>query len=191
MMNLDSGRLKNQPALVRYGAAAIIIILWYAFILSPVESKMESRQMALEGQELKIQRLKRRIKKLSNLDKEFAQEKKRFQNLKKRLIPGQTLQQVATNLQNSFLQKAKKAKVEVLVYRSGNPRRWRDYKLAVAIFSLKCTLPNFLDLLELLDKENRFQRINNINLSTIRGKKSELRINMEIEGLFLGDKAKL
>ncbi|NPA94831.1 MAG: hypothetical protein GXO58_05320 [Thermodesulfobacteria bacterium] len=190
-MGLDSGRLKNQPVWVRYGVAVIVVILWYVFILSPIKSKMESRKMALEGQELKIERLKRRIKKLSNIDKELAQEKKRFQLLQKRLIPGRTLQEVATNLQNSFLKNAKKAEVEVLVYRSGSPRKWRDYKLAVAIFSIKCSLSQFLDLLELLDKEKKFQRINNINVSTIRGKKSELRINMEIEGLFLGDKAKL
>jgi len=167
------------------------LILWYALVLSPIDSRIKSRQESLESQELRIQRLERRIKKLSNIDKEFAQEKKRFENLKKRLIPGDSLQLVATNMQNSFLQKAKKAGAEVLVYRSGSPRRWRNYRLAVSIFNMKCALTQFLDLLEALDAEKRFQRINNVNFSTIRGKKSEIRINMEIEGLFLGDKAKL
>ncbi len=182
---------KNQSVLVRYGVIVIALILWYALVLSPIDSRIRSRQESLESQELRIEMLERRIKKLSNIDKEFAKEKKRFENLKKRLIPGDSLQLVATNMQNSFLQKAKKAGVEVLVYRSGSPRRWRDYRLAVSIFNLKSNLSQFLDLLEALDGEKRFQRINNVNFSTIRGRKSELRINMEIEGLFLGDKAKL
>ncbi len=182
---------KKQSFLVRYGIIVIAFILWYVFILNPINSKIESTKNGLEAQEFKIQRLKKRIKRLSNIDKEFEQEMKRFENLKKRLIPGDTLQMVATNMQNSFLQKAKKAKVEVLVYRSGSPRSWRDYRLAVSIFNLKSNLANFLELLQALDREKRFQRINNVNFSTIRGKKSEIRINMEIEGLFLGDKARL
>ena len=190
---IKSGLLtqKKHSFLVRYGIIVIAFILWYAFILNPINSKIESTKNGLEAQEFKIQRLKKRIKRLSNIDKECDQEKRRFENLKKRLIPGDTLQMVATNMQNSFLQKAKKAEVEVLVYRSGSPRSWRDYRLAVAIFNLKSNLANFLELLQALDREKRFQRINNVNFSTIRGKKSEIRINMEIEGLFLGEKAKL
>ncbi len=182
---------RNQSALVRYGIVVIVLILWYALIYSPISAKIESMRASSEGQELRIQRLKSRIKKLSTIDKDLTKEKKRLEELKKRLIPGTTLQFVATNMQNDFLQKAKKAGVEVLVYRSGSPRRWRDYQLAVAIFNLKCDLSHFLDLLDAIYKENRFQRINNVNFSTVRGRKSELRINMEIEGLFLGEKAKL
>ncbi len=182
---------KNQSTLVRYGLIVIVLILWYGLILSPINSRIKTRQETLETQELRVQMLQKRIRKLSNIDKEFSLEKKRFVNLKKRLIPGDSLQLVATNMQNSFLQKAKKAGAEVLVYRSGSPRRWRDYRLAVSIFNLKCNLSQLLDLLESLYREGRLQRINNINFSTIRGRKSELRINMEVEGLFLGDKAKL
>ncbi len=190
---IKSGLLgqKKQSFLVRYGIVVIAFILWYVFIINPISSKIESTKSGLEAQEFKIQRLKKRIKRLSNIDKEFEQEKRRFENLKKRLIPGDTLQMVATNMQNSFLQKAKDAGVEVLVYRSGRSRSWRDYRLAISIFNLKSDLESFLELLQAINREKRFQRINNVNFSTIRGKKSELRINMEIEGLFLGDKAKL
>ncbi len=182
---------KKQSTLVRYGVIIIALIMWYIFILSPINAKIEAKRTELEAQQLKIQRLKKRIKNLANIDKEFSQEKNRFENLKKRLIPGDTLQLVATNMQNAFLQKAKEAGVEVLVYRSGSSRRWRSYRLAVSIFNLQSDLPQFLELLQALDREKRFQRINNVNFSSVRGKKSEYRINMEIEGLFLGDKAKL
>ncbi len=182
---------KNRPALVRYGVVVIVLILWYSFIWDPVNARLEEKRTAYEAQQLKIVHLKKRINRLKNADKILASELKRLDSLKKRLVPGETTQQVSTNIQNSFLKKASDAGVEVVVYRSGSRRKWRGYPLAVSVFNIKGTTAQFVDLLEKLGAEKKLYRLNNINISKLRGNTSQLRINLEVEALFPGDKAEI
>ncbi len=188
-MDLSFLNLKRQPPLVRYGALLIFFIAWYALMYSPIESRIELQKTTIEAQELKIGRLKRRINRLKNIDQTLSLEKKKLEQLKGRLVPGDTIQMVATNIQDSFLKKASKNDINVLVYRSGRPRKWRSYKLAVAIFNLKTNIVKLVHFLEDFYSDKRLQRINNINVSTMRGKEKELRVNLEVEALFLGDRA--
>ncbi len=182
---------KNRPALIRYGVVIIALILWYSFIWDPLTGKLEEKQTALEAQQLRITHLKKRINRLKNVDKRLAAEIKRLDHLKNRLVPGDSPQQVSTNIQNSFLKRASESGVEVVVYRSGSKRRWRGYQLAVSVFNLRGTTAQFVDLLEQLEKEKTISRLNNINIANHRGKPSQLRINLEVEALFLGAKAEI
>ncbi len=182
---------RNRPALLRYGIPVIALILWYSFLWDPVTAKMEEKQTVVEAQQLKITHLKKRITRLKNVEKRLAAEKKRLEQMKKRLVPGDNPQQVSTNIQNSFLKKASDTGVEVLVYRSGPKRRWRDYLLAVSVFNIRATTAQFVELLEKIELGKKLLRLNNINISNLRGKPSQLRINLEVEALFLGDKAEL
>ena len=182
---------KNRPALVKYGAVIIALILWYSFLWDPINTRLQEKQTALDAQQLKITHLKKRISRLRGVDKRLAVEIRRFEQLKKELVPGTDPQLVSTNIQNSFLKKASEAGVEVLVYRSGSKRRWRGYRLAVSIFNIKATTAQFVELLEKLELEKRLLRLNNLNISNLRGKPSHLRINLEVEALFLGDKAEI
>jgi len=148
-------------------------------------------QDSIEVQRSKVQRLKRRIDKLKGIDKRLSLELQKLDRMKRSLVPGENPQVMATNIQNSFLKKSSDAGVEVLVYRIGSRRRWRGYQLAVSIFNIKTTVSQFVKLLEDIASEKRLQRLNNVNISAPRGRSSHLRINMEVEALFLGEKAKL
>lgn len=186
-MNISFSNLKKQPPLVRYGILLIIVIVWHTLIYSPMKSSIELKKTRLEAQELKIARLKKRINRLKDIEKKLSMEKMKLAQLKRRLVPGNSIQMVATNIQDSFLKKASKNDINVLVYRSGRPRKWKSYKLAVAIFNLKTDIVKLVNFLEDFYSEKRLQRINNINVSTMRGKEKELRVNLEVEALFLGD----
>ncbi len=182
---------KNRPALVKYGAVMIAIILWYSFMWDPINAKLEEKQSTLATQELKIAHLKKRISRLKGIEKRLVAEKKRLEQMKKRLVPGDNPQQVSTNIQNSFLKKASDAGMDVLVYRSGPKRRWREYQLAVSVFNIRGTTKQFVELLEKIELGKQLLRLNNLNISNLRGKASQLRVNLEVEALFIGKKAEL
>ena len=173
---------RTSPILV-IGLPLIVVILVYMYVFEPLRSNLASMRDALSTQEMKIEMTQNRIKRLKRLLKEKRQVKKEVQELRKSLVPGKSLQEVATSLQNDFLEKAKKNKVEVLVYRPAQKRKWKDFQVAAVVFNLKTHLEPFVELLEDLQREKRIQRTNNISLSTIRGMK-DLRINLEVEALF-------
>lgn len=182
---------RNRPALVKYGVVIIALILWYSFLWDPINARLQEKQTALDAQQLKITHLRKRISRLRGVDNRLAAEIRRLEHLKKELVPGADPQLVSNKIQNSFLKKASEAGVEVLVYRNGSKRHWRDYRLAVSIFNIKATTAQFVDLLERLELEKKLLRLNNVNISALRGKPSHLRINLEVEALFLGDKAEI
>jgi len=191
-MQLGLLTLKRQKPIIRYGIFVIIIIIWYSLIYSPLNAKIELIKTEIQQQKLKIKNTNRRIRRLSNIEKMLNRERQELASLKRLLVKGDTIQMVATNIQDAFLKAASKVNVNVLVYRSGSPRKWRQYQLAVSIFNIKADIKQFVELLERIYAQKRLQRLNNVNISTIKkGKEnSELRINMEIEALFLGEKAK-
>ncbi|RUM87532.1 MAG: hypothetical protein DSZ23_05670 [Thermodesulfatator sp.] len=181
----------NRPAFIKYGVVIIVLILWYSFLWSPVNEKISERQAALETQALKISNLQKRLSRLKGVEKRLSIEQASFEKFKKRLVPGNNPQMVSTNIQNSFLKDASEAGMEVLVYRSGNKRRWRDYMLAVSVFNIKGSTAQFVDLLEKVESGYKLLRLNNISISKIRAKTPLLRINLEVEALFMGDKAEI
>jgi len=181
----------NRPAFIKYGVVIIVLILWYSFLWSPINEKISERQAALETQALKISNLQKRLSRLKGVEKRLSIEQASFEKFKKRLVPGNNPQMVSTNIQNSFLKDASEAGMEVLVYRSGNKRRWRDYMLAVSVFNIKGSTAQFVDLLEKVESGYELLRLNNISISKIRAKTPLLRINLEVEALFMGDKAEI
>ncbi len=181
----------DRSAIVKYGAVIIAVILWYSFLWSPLNARIQKHRTNLEAQEMKINRLKKRITRLKGIDKKLEAEKRRLQAFKSKLVPGKSLQMVSTNIQNSFLKDASDAGLEVLVYRSGPRRHWRKYQLAVSIFNTKGSLSQFVELLERIETGRQLLRLNNVTISNIRGKASKLNINLELEALFMGDKIEL
>ena len=188
-MQLGLSSLKKQRPLVRYGIFIIIVIVWYALIYSPLNAKIDFKKDKIEHQQIKIRKIKKQIKYLSNIEKALNKERQELLKLKRLQIKGDTIQMVATNIQDAFLKEASKENINVLVYRSGSPRKWRSYKLAVSIFNIRADIEKFVKFLEKIYAKRRLQRLNNVSISSLRNKNLELRINLEIEALFLGENA--
>jgi len=177
-----SGR---QSPLLRYGLLVIGIILWYSLLWAPLSDKIEKLDSRLETQETKVGHLKRDIKRLSGIDQRIVQSEKRLATAVKLLMPGDTPQLVASNLQDVLLKMASEAEIEIITYKTGRPNKWRGYQLAVANFSAKTDTGKLVKFLKLLDDDRRAFRIQSISAVKIQGRNPHLRLNLEVEALFM------
>jgi hypothetical protein len=175
---------KRSPIL-RYGLLVIGLVLWYSLIWNPLSGKIEELDSRLEIQEAKIGHLNRDIKRHRGVDQRVMQSKQRLTTAVKGLIPGDTSQLAASNLQDILLKIASEADLEVITYKIGRVRKWRGYQLAVANFSAKADIRKLVNFLKLLDKDNRVFRIQSISVVTVRGRDPYLRVNLEVEALFM------
>ncbi len=175
---------KRSP-LLRYGLLVIGLILWYSLIWNPLSGKIEELDSRLETQEAKIGRLKRDIKRHRGVDQRVIQSERRLATALKGLMPGDTPQLVASNLQDILLKMASKADLQVITYKTGRVSKWRGYQLAVATFSAKTDTRKLVKFLKLLDDDHRVFRIQNINLVKVKGRDPYLRVNLEVEALFM------
>jgi hypothetical protein len=181
-----SRQLSNKRSpLLRYGLLVIGLILWYSLIWNPLSGKLEELDSRLETQEAKIGRLKRDIKRHRGVDQRIIQSERRLATALKGLMSGDTPQLVASNLQDILLKMASKADLQVITYKTGRVSKWRGYQLAVATFSAKTDTRKLVKFLKLLDDDHRVFRIQDINLVKVRGRDPYLRVNLEVEALFM------
>jgi len=175
---------KRSP-LLHYGLLVIGLILWYSLVWAPLSGKIEGLDSRLETQEAKIGRLKRDIKRHRGVDQRVTQSKRRLATAVKGLMPGDTPQLVASNLQDILLKMASEADLQVITYKTGRARKWRGYQLAVATFSAKTDIRKLVKFLKLLDDDRRVFRIQSIRVVKVRGRNPHLRGNLEVEALFM------
>lgn len=175
---------KRSP-LLRYGLLIIGLILWYSLAWAPLSGKIEELDSRLETHEAKIGRLKRDIKRYRGVDQRIVQSEQRLTNALKGIILGDTPQLVASNLQDILLKMASEADLQVITYKTGRVRKWRGYQLAVATFSARTDIRKLVNFLKLLDDDHRVFRIQSISVVKVRGRNSHLRVNLEVEALFM------
>jgi hypothetical protein len=181
-----SSRLSSKRSpILRYGLLVIGFILWYSLIWNPLSGKIKELDSRLEIQEAKIGHLKREIKRHRGVDQRVIQSEQRLATAVKGLIPGDTPQLVASNLQDILLKMASEADLQVITYKTGRVRKWRGYQLAVANFSAKTDIRKLVNFLKLLDKDRRVFRIESISVVKVRGRDPHLRVNLEMEALFM------
>jgi hypothetical protein len=175
---------KRSPIL-RYGLLVIGLVLWYSLIWNPLSGKIEELDSRLEIQEAKIGHLKRDIKRHRGVDQRVMQSEQRLATVVKGLMPGDTPQLAASNLQDILLKMASEADFQVITYKTGRVRKWRGYQLAVADFSAKTDIRKLVNFLKLLDKDRRVFRIQSISVVKVKGRDPYLRVNLEVEALFM------
>jgi len=175
---------KRSP-LLRYGFLVIGLILWYSLVWAPLSGKIEGLDSRLETQETKIGHLKRDIKHHRGVDQRVMQSEQRLTTAVKGLIPGDTPQLVASNLQDILLKMASEADLQVITYKTGRVRKWRGYQLAVATFSAKTDTRKLVKFLKLLDDDHRVFRIQSISVVKVKGRHPHLRVNLDMEALFM------
>jgi hypothetical protein len=175
---------KKSPIL-RYGLLVIGLVLWYSLIWNPLSGKIEELDSRLDIQEAKIGHLKRDIKRHRGVDQRVMQSEQRLATAVKGLMPGDTPQLVASNLQDILLKMASEADLQVITYKTGRVSKWRGYELAVATFSAKTDIRKLVKFLKLLDDDRRVFRIQSISVVKVMGRDPHLRVNLEVEALFM------
>ncbi len=174
----------SRSPLLRYGILAIVVIVWYSFVWDAVSSRTEMLRETLEAKEAKVQRLQAKLKKNSGLESKLKNAERQYTALEKRLLPGDTIQIVASNLQDMLNTAAAEAGLEVTTYRTIKGRKWRKKQLAAVRLTLKGDTAKLVKFLELIKKKNKIVRINSLNVVKVSGRKPYLRINIEAEALF-------
>lgn len=180
--------LSHKSPFLRYGILIIVIILWYSFIYDPLSRNLKDRMLQVESQAARIHLINKEFKRLRGVNGRIDQAKSRLARLQKQLVPGDTPQVVASNLQDLLLKKASEAGLEVVTYKTSRSRQWRDYQLAVSTFTVKTDTAKLVGFLNLLEKAGKAYRIYSINIIKVRGRHPYLRVNLEVEALVLQEK---
>ncbi len=176
-------RIDKKSITIRYGILIICLICWYSLIWDPLSAKVEELEQQVSTQQERIARLEAKLKASSNLEARLKQTKRQLEAAKKNLIPGTSPQLVASTLQNVVLKKASELDVEVVTYKTGSVRTWKDYKLAVVTFTVKTDTKKLVELLKSLQKDKRLYRIQNLNIVKVRGRNPHLRVRFDVEAL--------
>ncbi|NOR05982.1 MAG: hypothetical protein GQ575_06715 [Deltaproteobacteria bacterium] len=184
-MGISRQLSSRRSSVLRYGLLVIGLILWYSLAWAPLSGKIEELDSRLETQEAKIGRLKRDIKRHRGIDKRVMQSERRLATAVKGRMPGDTPQLVASNLQDILLKMASEADLQIITYKTGRVRKWRGYQLAVATFSAKTDIKKLVKFLKLLDDDRRVFRIQSISVVKVKGRSPHLRVNLEVEALFM------
>ncbi len=172
----------NNPAL-RYGLIILAVILWHVILLHPLAKKISSLKTQLQAESARIERLKKDLKQLRDVDKKLQRARNSLDKAMTGLVPGDTPQLVASSLQDLLLKKAAELNVEVVTYKTGPVRKWKDYHLAVVTFTLNTDTRKLVQFLQSLQEEDKLYRIQGMNILHIRGKGSHLRVRLEFEAL--------
>jgi regulator of replication initiation timing len=146
------GGKENSP-LLRYGILCIIIILWYSFLWDPAETRLENIEAQTESTTTRIGKIKREIRRMSNMEVDIKKLSMEYARLKRRFVKGDSPQIVATNLQNIVIEKAEKAELEVVTYKTVSRRKWSGYQLGVSTFTLKGNMKKFAFFFKMLQDE--------------------------------------
>ncbi len=182
MKALFSGTGSRSP-LLRYGILVIVVILWYSLVWDGITSRTETLRENLEVKQAKVERLQAKLKKNTGLEAKLRNAEKQYAALEKRLLPGDTIQVVASTLQDMLNTAAAEAGLEVTTYRTIKGRKWRKKGLAAVRLTLKGDTAKLVKFLELINKKKKIVRINNLNIVKVSGRKPYLRINIEAEAL--------
>jgi hypothetical protein len=175
---------KRSP-LLSYGFLVIGLILWYSLAWAPLSGKIEELDSRIEAQEAKIGRLKRDIERHRGVDQRIVQSERRLAIAVKGLMPGDTPQLVASNLQDTLLKMASEADLQVSTYKTGRQRKWRNYQLAVVTFSANTDIRKLVNFLKLSNDDHRIFRIYSIRAIKVGGRNPHLRVDLEVEALFM------
>jgi len=185
---MAAGKRFNSPV-IRGGILLSALILWYSFIYSPLSNMASSTRDELALQESRVDRLEKRIRRAQGAVQRLKRAEAEAESLFAKMVPGQNAQEVASHLQNLVLKEAERAGVTVTLYRSGKPRKYQEYLLVPVSFTLNCNSTQLMNLLSSLSMYDKIVRFRSINISTMRGDPPRLRVNMEIEALFLGEES--
>ncbi len=174
----------NSPV-VRYGALAIVWIVWYAFFYSGLSSKIKEGETEMDALKIQVSTLTKERERLSKVTSLLKAKEQELDRLKKMAIPGNNPQVVASNLQNLVLTYASQKNIEVLTYRTSSTTRWKGYKVARTTFTFKCNRENFVDLFRFFDTQRKLIRPSRVNIVWVRGRNSHIRVILDIEALFI------
>ncbi|NDY42571.1 hypothetical protein G3N55_06910, partial [Dissulfurirhabdus thermomarina] len=94
-------------------------------------------------------------------------------------------QVVASNLQNLLLKMASEMGLEVVTYRTGPVRKWRDERLAVTTFTFKTQTYGLVRFLKRLEDDGRLVRLETLNVAKVQGRSPHLRVTLEVAALCL------
>jgi hypothetical protein len=175
---------QTDSPLLKYGVLCIAVILWYSFVWDYMSTRLEDTNLAIENATARIGRLRRDVRRLGKVGPDLKKLKAELASLRKMQVKGETPQIVATTLQNMVIDKAKKAGLEVVTYKTVNRRKWKGYQLGVSTFTLKGDIRKFTFFFKMLQDEKKLFRISNLNISKVNGKKPYMRANLEIEAIF-------
>ncbi len=175
--------------LLQAGVVIAALLIWYAGIYSPLVQKVQELKDQLEIQQTKIFSLERRIRRARSAGSRIDQAEKMAKALVSRAVEGDTIQEVTSSLQNMILEEVEKVGARVTLYRPGRPRMFKGHQVAAVTFSLNCSSAQLLQLLRNLQEKRKIMRFKNLTISAMRGDPPRLRVNMEIEALFLGKEA--
>jgi len=176
---------KSQSPILKYGIAVILLILWYSLIWSPLSARLDDLKIQKEAQEIKINKLQRNLTRLKNIDIRLNQTRQKVRLAKLNLIKGRTPELVASKLQDILLKKASELNLNVVTYKTAPVRKWHDYQVAVSNFTINTNTRQLVKFLKLIQQEKKALRIKSINIIKIMGRKPVLRVNLELEALFL------
>ncbi len=176
-------RTKGKNPVLKYGLIILAFVLWYVVLWHPLATKTAEVRSKLQTEEARIEKLKKKLEQYKDLDKRLQKSRAELDRAMAGLVPGDTPQLVASSLQDMLLKKASELNVDVVTYKTGRVRKWKDYHVAVVTFTLDTNTRQLVRFLQSLRKENRLYRIQEMNILRIRGKGSRLRVRLEIEAL--------
>jgi len=171
--------------MLRYGLLAIALILWYSLLWDPLAAKLADIDMRIETQEARIDQLNRELRRYRGVDQRLKQAEQQRSQAIGMLVPGNVPQLVASNLQDMLLKKASEAGLEVVTYKTAPVRKWREYQLAVATFTVKASTRKLVHFLRLLQEERMIFRTHSINVVKVQGRDQHLRVSLEVEALVI------
>ncbi len=175
---------KKSPV-VRYGVPLIGVIVWYMFVWNPLEARMSELEAQRRSREMRLVELDKAISRLKDVGRRLQDAKRELDSARKHLIPGSDPQIVASKLQDILLKEAAEQGVDVLTYKTGPVRKWKEHELAVVVFTMKTDTRSLVDFLKALCSDKRIFRVRNVNIVKVRARESFLRARVEFEALCL------
>jgi hypothetical protein len=119
------------------------------------------------------------------VEQRIKQSEKQLAASTRDVVEGRTTQLVASNLQDMLLKAASEAEMEVVTYKTSRVRKWRNYQLAVATFTVKTDTRKLVQFLKALEDDRRAFRLHSINVVKVQGRNPHLRVSIEVEALFM------
>ncbi len=181
---MDVTVFKKSPILL-YGSIVIALILWYMAIFAPLRQHAKEMELRIEAAELEQRRLKKELIQLSKMGNTIELKKRRLESLKTKQLPGSTPQEVSTKLQDLLVKKASDHGLNVITYRAGGIRTWKEYKVANVRMTVNADTETLVAFLQDVEKDSRLLRFKAINIAKIMGRKPVLRATIEVEALIL------
>lgn len=177
---------KGSP-IFSYGLLIVAVILWYALAWEPLSAKRGELELTLQTKDAEIGRLQRELQRHRGVDQRLKQVRRELSVRKGELVPGKTPQLVASNLQDSLLNRASELKVDVVTYKTAPVRKWKDYQLAAVTFTFKTQTSKLVQFLKQLEEDRRAMHLQSLNVVKVPGREPHLRVTVEAEALYLAE----